>query len=306
MAYAIVNHEQSMRLFAARSVWDMKMSAGVAGLLLIGMTFFNLMMGIMGRAMFAHREQLPVSESLRQTADAIYPILVRDFTTVGFKGLVIAGLLAAAISTYAGISSAMSAVLTRDVYARLMVRNRDDRHYLLAGRWLTLAVMLVSFLYIPFLLRRGMLMFYLDLVAAFVIPLLTIYLMGIFTRVHRRAGCIGLLAGVTYGIWRLLAAKLALDYGVVILPPFACDSFAAYPISLLITAGTMIAVSLVLGWEPRGELVHPDRAGWLGRSRLEVLNWNVSDSAPRSNVWPIALGLAVVGLGGILSFVVFW
>jgi SSS family solute:Na+ symporter len=306
MAYSIVNHEQSMRLFAARSIWDMKMSAAVAGLLLIGMTYFNLMMGVMGRAMYPSRDALPVHESLRQTADAIYPILVRDFTTIGWKGMVVAGLLAAAISTYAGIGSAMSAVLTRDVYARLMVRDRNDRHYLVVGRWLTLAVMLASFLYVPFLLQRGMMMFYLDLVAAFVIPLLTIYLMGIFTRVHRRSGTIGLLAGVVYGAWRLAAGQLALGWGVAILPSIACDSFAAYPISLAITAGTMIAVSLVLGWEPRGTLVHQTEAGWLQRSRLEVLHLDSVPELPRNQLLPVALGLLVAGLGAALSFLVFW
>jgi SSS family solute:Na+ symporter len=306
MAYSIVNHEQSMRLFAARSVWDMKMSAAVAGLLLIVMTYFNLMMGVMGRALFPDRDALPVAETLRQTADAIYPILVRDFTTMGFKGIVVAGLVAAATSTYAGIGAAMSAVLTRDVYARLLIRDKDDRHYLIVGRWLTLAVTLGSFLYVPFLLRRGMMMFYLDLVAAFVIPLLTIYLMGIFTRVHRRSGAIGLLAGVSYGAWRLAAAKIALTWGVVILPPYFCDSFAAYPISLAVTAGTMVVVSLVVGWEPRGALVHFEPDGWLARSRREAQRFDATHESERSNAWPIAMGLAVVALGAALSFAVFW
>ena len=44
---------------------------------MIGITFFNLMMGIMGRALYPTKESLPVEESLRQTADAIYPILVQ-------------------------------------------------------------------------------------------------------------------------------------------------------------------------------------------------------------------------------------
>ena len=96
-------------------------------------------------------------------------------------------------------------------------------------------------------------MFYLDLVAAFVIPLLTVYLMGVFTRVHRKSGTIGLLAGVIYGVWRLIAANVATETPA----SFFCqrwmiDSFAAYPISLLITAITMLLVSLAFGFEPRG------------------------------------------------------
>ena len=302
MAYSIVNHEQSMRLFGARSAWDMKMSVALAGLLMIGITFFNLMMGIMGRALYPTKESLPVEESLRQTADAIYPILVSEHTGVGFKGIVIAGLLAAAVSTYAGIGAAMSALLTRDVYARLIARDRDDAHYVRVGRWMTIAVMLGSFLYIPFLLRQGMMMFYLDLVAAFVIPLLTVYLMGVFTRVHRKSGTIGLLAGVTYGVWRLIAAKVATSSGVLLLPTWMIDSFAGYPISLLITAITMLLVSLALGFEPRGQLLHAEPAGWLRKSQVQAQFGDNDIDKTRSNMLPVLLGVAVVGLGLILEF----
>jgi SSS family solute:Na+ symporter len=239
---------------------------------------------------------------LQQTADAVYPVLVRDFTTVGFKGIVIAGLVAAAVSTYAGIGAAMSALLTRDVYARLIARNRNDAHYLRVGRWLTLTVTLGSFAYVPFLLHAGMMMFYLDLVAAFVMPLLTVYLMGIFTRVHRKSGTIGLLAGVVYGALRLIAGKLATDNGVALLPAPMLDSFAAYPISLMITAGTMIVVSLVLGLEPRDSLLHKEAAGWLRES--ETSGGTIAN--PGNNSLPAWLGLAVIGLGLTLSFVVFW
>ena len=49
-----------------------------------------------------------------------------------------------------------------------------------------------------------MVLYYLDLTSAFVIPLLTIYLMGSFTRVHRSSGLIGLLAAPPTAscVWR--------------------------------------------------------------------------------------------------------
>jgi SSS family solute:Na+ symporter len=306
MAYSIVNHEQSMRLFAAKSAWDMKMSVVVAGFLMIVMSFFNLMMGILGRALFPAKESFPISESLQQTADAVYPLLVRDFTAAGFKGIVVAGLVAAAVSTYAGIGAAMSALLTRDVYARLLARDRSDAHYLRVGRWLTLAVTLGSFAYIPFLLRAGMMMFYLNLVSAFTIPLLTVYLMGIFTRVHRKSGTIGLLAGVAYGAWRLIAGELTASAGVLLMPALMLDSFAAYPISLMITAGTMIAVSAVLGFEPPGAPLHKEAAGWLPESELHTRSSAPEITDRRSNLLPAVLGVAVIALALTLSFVIFW
>ncbi|MEO1983475.1 MAG: hypothetical protein ABGZ24_23435, partial [Fuerstiella sp.] len=52
VAYSIVNHTQTMRMFAAKSEWDMKMSVWVASAAMLIMSFFNLSMGVMGRALF--------------------------------------------------------------------------------------------------------------------------------------------------------------------------------------------------------------------------------------------------------------
>jgi SSS family solute:Na+ symporter len=306
MAYSIVNHEQSMRLFAARSAWDMKMSVVVAGLLLVGITFFNLMVGIMGRSLFPTLESLPVEKSLQQTADALYPVMIRDYALVGLKGIIISGLLAAAISTYAGMGAAMSALLTRDVYARLIAPNRDDRHYLWMGRCLTVAVALGSFLYVPFLLKQGMMMFYLNLVSAFVAPLLTVFLMGVFTPAHRVSGTIGLVAGMAYGIWRMVAEKLAVEQGIMIMPPVMMNGYAAYPISVAITAGTMLFVSVIKGWEPVAGHLRLDETGWLKQSQLQAAHMESPIDRERSNLIPVVLGLVLITLGLVLSFVVFW
>ena len=95
VAYAVVNHTQSMRMFAARSEWDLKMSVAVAGGVLVVMTFFNLSIGVMGRALYPLQSALPGGSQ-----DAIYPFIVRQFDIIGLKGLVVAGILAAALSTY--------------------------------------------------------------------------------------------------------------------------------------------------------------------------------------------------------------
>ncbi|MCZ6850456.1 MAG: sodium/solute symporter, partial [Planctomycetota bacterium] len=228
LAYSIVNHTQSMRMFGSRSEWDLKMSVIVASVILMATTFTNLMIGIIGRAMYPDPSLMPLEASL-QARDSIYPLLVRDLTTFGLKGLVVAGVVAAMFSTFDSIGSTLSSLLVRDVYARLIVRDRDDRHYLRMGQWLTPLIIFGSFLYVPFLLQeRGMLLFYVDLVGAFVIPLLTLYLMGVFTRVHRRSGAVALAVGVTYGGLRLLAPWVAERWGVAILPQVMLENYGSH------------------------------------------------------------------------------
>ena len=132
LAYSIVSHTQSMRMFGSRSEWDLKMSVVVSGVILIATTFTNVIIGVIGRAMYRDPSLMPLEASL-QARDSIYPLLVRDLTSVGLKGLVVAGVVAAIFSTFDSIGSALSSLLVRDVYARLIVRDRDDHHYLRVG-----------------------------------------------------------------------------------------------------------------------------------------------------------------------------
>jgi len=300
MAYSVVNHTQSMRLLGSRSEWDLKMSVVVAGGVLVVMTFVNLSLGVMGRAVHPEIAALDVPDAVR-TVDAIYPVLVRDLAVSGLRGVVLAGIIAAAFSTFDSIGSALSALITRDIYARVLVTNADDRHYLLVGRLLTPIIILGSFLYLP-LLNQGMFAFYLEMVAAFVTPLLTVYLMGAMTHVHRVSATIGLLVGVALGIWGLIAPWMASTYGVQILPSAMANPHAAAPLSALVTAGAMVAVSLVVGWTPPDALLRDERQAWLRESQQQVRQ--VEPQATGS--LPLWLGLFVLAAGVFLSFVVFW
>jgi SSS family solute:Na+ symporter len=305
MTYPIVNHTQSNRMLASRSEWDLKMSATVAGGCLIVMSFFNLTMGVMGRAMVPDVSSLPF-----ENQDNIYPYLVSLIDTLGLKGIVVAGVFAASFSTFDSIGSSLSGLLTRDVYARLLVRNRDDRHYVRVGQLLTPLVIGISFIYMPLLLRGGMLLFFLDVTITFVVPLLTLFLMGALTRVHPRSGTLGLLVGASYGVIRLAAPPVAQRWGILLLPPIMINTYAAYLFSMAITAGTMVLFSLLAGWQEAGHRetwLEKDTDSWLYRSQLAIRELQPVDSVvQRYRRVPALLALGVILLGAYLSFVVFW
>src|SRR5205823_6427282 len=70
-------------------------------------------------------------------SDAIYPTFVITRLPAGLAGLVVAGILAAAMSSHASAVNSLASASTHDFYAPLSGR-QEPTHLLRVGRWLTL------------------------------------------------------------------------------------------------------------------------------------------------------------------------
>src|SRR5207247_2504087 len=75
--------------------------------------------------------------------DMAYPAMLR-FLPAGFLGLMIAGLLAAYVSTLSTHLNWGTSYLVHDLYRRLVRRDAPERHYVLVGRLVTGALMVVA------------------------------------------------------------------------------------------------------------------------------------------------------------------
>lgn len=312
-AYCVVNHSQSMRMLAARSEWDVKMAAVVAAAVTALVMWFNVTLGLMGRGLYPDLEQ----------PDRIFSLLIQDHLSEGLLAVVLAGLLAGGISTFDSIGSALAAVFTRDVYARFLVPRASDRHYVRVSQVTTVVVIALSFGYIPFM-GVGMVELYLQLIGVAVIPLLTVYMMGILTRVHRSAGTIGLVVGMICGLTRF-ADKLPI--WTVELPIWWSNKWWGYPWSIAVTALAMLVTTWIRGRATDRELrgltystSHlpretdpvqgvgvPTGEGWLDTSRVALLQQR-SDSEPVVGWYanPLVWSILVFGTICVLNLVVFW
>jgi SSS family solute:Na+ symporter len=76
------------------------------------------------------------------SGDTIYPRFMVERLPPGLSGLVVAGVLAAALSTLASSLNSLASAATHDFYAPLTGR-RDPRHLLRVGRWATVGWALV-------------------------------------------------------------------------------------------------------------------------------------------------------------------
>ncbi len=228
--YAVINQYEAIRFLGAKSEWDFKMAALVASVATAICLWFNVSLGPLAHADFPNLE----------TVDAAYPLMMVKYLPPGLIGLVVAGLIAAAYSTFDSVAIGISSLFVRDIYARFIVRNADDAHYTLVGRISVPFIIALGFVYVPFI-QDGMLLFFLRLAGAIAVPLMTIILMGVFTRVHRRTGIFGLLVGLTYGILAIIAD--ANQWGW---PVWVTHTWWTYLWNILLPATTMLIISRVI------------------------------------------------------------
>ncbi|MFH1301445.1 MAG: hypothetical protein ABIK07_10315, partial [Planctomycetota bacterium] len=268
LGYYTVNHTQTMRLMGARSLWDMKMAALFGCLLIMPIMIGTALMGVMGRVIVPEFTE-------NSGADQLFPYFANQFLAPGFKGLVVAGILSAAISTFDSIGSALSALFTRDIYARWICTDQTEKHYLKVTRWATIGILLMGFLYIPFIVRYdNMIQAFRTLIPIFVTPLFTIYLLGVLTRVPRKSGLVGLIAGSLFGLFGFIDRELVdLEW----LSPLLTEKWYAFPCSMLVTSIAMFAAALKWGWLEKESMLEqnqpevPLKLDWLSESRQELL-----------------------------------
>ncbi|HEU0093790.1 MAG TPA: sodium/solute symporter [Vicinamibacteria bacterium] len=119
------------------------------------------------------------------TAERIVPHFVVTQLPTGFKGLVVAGVLAAAMSTLNSALNAIATVGVVDVYRRHIAKRRDDRHYLLVARslsWLATIAMVAGALLLLEARTKTLEDAAIRLIALTSGGLLGLYLLGFLTR----------------------------------------------------------------------------------------------------------------------------
>lgn len=140
-----------------------------------------------------------------QAAQAAFPLMVKDLLPEGLRGIVVAGLLAALMSSMAGAFNASSTLFTMDLYTK--VRPNASQHQLVwVGRLATAAMVVISLLWIPVIQGARGLYDYLQGVQGYLAPpIFTVFVFGIFNRRLNATGCLSaLLVGFALGVFRLL------------------------------------------------------------------------------------------------------
>jgi SSS family solute:Na+ symporter len=153
---------------------------------------------------------------IRDQCQKAFPLLVANVLPVGIRGLVVAGLLAALMSSLAGTFNASSTLFTIDFYSKF--KPGASQHQLVwMGRIATTVMVIIGLLWIPVIQGGKGLYDYLQTIQGYLAPpIFVVFFLGVFMKRLNGKGCLAaLIVGFIMGLIRL-----AIDTPVKLLKDF--------------------------------------------------------------------------------------
>jgi len=189
------------------------------------------------------------------------PSLISHYYPTGVLGVGITALIASFMSGMAGNVTAFNSVFTFDIYQSYFVKHKSDRHYLIVGKVVTVAGILLSIVTAYIAKSFNNINDFLQLVFSFVNgPLFATFLLGMFwKRTTSNGAFFGLLAGtiaaaVTHGL-TLAEGKGGWIYPLYEIQSGMGQAFIVASFSWIVNFVTTIVVSLFTKPKPDSELV---------------------------------------------------
>ena len=251
------------RVLAARNVQEARRGAIFAGFLKLLPLFIFVVPGIIAHVLAARGEITLTSP------DAALPTLVAALLPEGVRGLVVAGLLAALMSSLSSVFNSCSTLVTWDVYRKLKPQ-APERELVVVGQGVTLLMVGFGLAWIPMMqLISGQLYQYLQSVQAYISPpIAAVFLIGIFwRRVNSQGALAALLTGFVVGTTRLI---LELNRGLVgegWLGWFATMNFLHFAIFLFVVCASVLVLVSLATPPPSADQVDTLTVGSQGRFR---------------------------------------
>ena len=146
----------------------------------------------------------PDGAIIRENAQQAFPLMVAHVLPVGIRGIVVAGLLAALMSSLAGAFNASATLFTIDFYGRLH-RGVSQEKLVWVGRIATAVMVLIGICWIPVIRGGRGLYDYLQGVQSYLAPpIFVVFFLGVFYKRLNAKGCLwALISGFILGILRL-------------------------------------------------------------------------------------------------------
>ncbi|XP_024600428.1 sodium/myo-inositol cotransporter 2 isoform X5 [Neophocaena asiaeorientalis asiaeorientalis] len=257
------------RTLAAKNLSHAKGGSLMAAYLKVLPLFIMVFPGMVSRVLFPDQVACADPEICQKVcsnpagcSDIAYPKLVLELLPTGLRGLMMAVMVAALMSSLTSIFNSASTIFTMDLWNHLRPR-ASEKELMIVGRVFVLLLVLVSILWIPVVQasQGGQLFIYIQSISSYLQPpVAVVFIMGCFwKRTNEKGAFFGLILGLLLGLVRLV-----LDF-IYVQP--RCDQPDERPavvkdvhylyFSMILSSVTLITVSVV-SWftEPPSKEMH--------------------------------------------------
>jgi len=195
------------RTLAAKSLEEGQKGIAFAAFLKLLIPIFVVLPGIIVYVMNLDASGSLAVESLDQgfigangsiVNDNAAPWLIKEVIPVGLKGLILAALAAAIVSSLASMVNSTSTIFTMDIYKSIINKKANDKSLVTVGRIAGLVALIIAIIIAPQLKSLGQVFQYIQEYTGVVSPgILAVFLMGLF---YKKASNNGAIWGVISSI----------------------------------------------------------------------------------------------------------
>ncbi len=199
------------RALAAKSLREAQRGLAFAAFLKLLIPLFVVIPGIIAFVMFSQPEGTAVIDGVRSdflrpdgsiNYDISYPWLIRTFIPAGLRGLVVAALTAAIVSSLASMLNSTSTIFTMDIYKPYLSKRADGSDLVPVGRITVLIALVIAIIVAPALEAMPQMFQYIQEYTGIVSPgILAVFMMGLFWKKTNTRGAItGVLASIPVAV----------------------------------------------------------------------------------------------------------
>ncbi|XP_030068975.1 sodium/mannose cotransporter SLC5A10 [Microcaecilia unicolor] len=202
------------RSLSAKNLSHAKAGSILASYLKMLPMIFIIMPGMISRALYPDavacvdpQECVKVCGAEVGCSNIAYPKLVIMLMPSGLRGLMIAVMMAALMSSLTSIFNSSSTLFTMDIWRKIR-KSATERELLLVGRIVTVVLVVISVVWIPILqnANSGQLYVYIQSVTSYLAPPVTaVFTLAVFwKRANEQGAFWGLMVGLVVGLSRMI------------------------------------------------------------------------------------------------------
>ena len=196
------------RTLAAKDLKTARRGALLGAFFKIWPVMIFLVPGLIGAALNAKGIlEISIDTNGKIIGDQVFPTMVANLLPEGLRGLVVAGIIAALMSSLSSLFNSTATLFTLDIYKKIKPKVSEQK-LVLIGRMATLVVVVFGLLWIPIMpmISKGGLYQYLQSVQGYLAPPITaVFLLGLFnSRINNKGATWGLSLGFFAGMLKLL------------------------------------------------------------------------------------------------------